>query len=135
MPTLGGAVTGFFEWVKLPEGMDRAYVSPRARMRSIVPDGPLHQRERPDLVGCKPPWPLLSERADVLVFQTEPLAAELEVTGVIEVKLFVSSSAPDTDVTAKLLDVHPPHGGVAGRVSHAALRFDPAPALPRRLRP
>ena len=108
VPTLGGAVTGFFEWVKLPEGMDRAYVSPRARMRSIVPDGPLHQRERPDLVGCKPPWPLLSERADVLVFQTEPLAAELEVTGVIEVKLFVSSSAPDTDVTAKLLDVHPP---------------------------
>ena len=43
----------------------------------------------------------------MVVFQTEPLAEDVEVTGEIEVKLWISSSAPDTDFTAKLLDVHP----------------------------
>ena len=108
VPTLGGAVAGFFEWIELPPGMDRAYLTPRARMHSVVPDGPLHQRERPDLPGCRPPYPLMSERADVLVFQTPPLAEDIEVTGPIEVRLHVSSSAPDSDITAKLLDIHPP---------------------------
>ena len=108
VPTLGGAVTGFFEWVEVPEGMDRAYLTPRARMHSVVTDGPMHQRERPGLFGCEPPFPLLSERADVLVFQSEPLEHDVEVTGSAEARLFVSSSAPDTDVTAKLVDVHPP---------------------------
>lgn len=50
----------------------------------------------------------LSSRRDVLVFQTEPLEADLEVTGENEVRLFASSSAIDTDFTAKLLDVYPP---------------------------
>lgn len=46
-------------------------------------------------------WPLpipLSARNDILVFQTEPLANDLEVTGEIAVKLWVSSSAIDTDL-------------------------------------
>jgi putative CocE/NonD family hydrolase len=51
----------------------------------------------------------LSERRDVLVFQTPPLAEDLEVTGPLEVTLHVSSSAPDTDFTAKLIDVYPPN--------------------------
>jgi putative CocE/NonD family hydrolase len=50
----------------------------------------------------------LSARRDVLVFQTPPLERDLEVTGPIDVKLWASSSAPDTDFTAKLIDVHPP---------------------------
>jgi uncharacterized protein len=41
------------------------------------------------------------------VFQTEPLAEDVEVTGEISVKLWISSSAVDTDFTAKLLDVYP----------------------------
>jgi putative CocE/NonD family hydrolase len=56
-------------------------------------------------------WPKpipLSARRDVLVFQTEPLAEDLEVTGEIEVRLWASSSALDTDFTAKLLDIYPP---------------------------
>jgi len=60
------------------------------------------------LVGAGPPYPLLADRPDVLVFQTEPLEADAEVTGAIEVVLWVSSSAVDTDFTAKLLDVYPP---------------------------
>lgn len=49
----------------------------------------------------------LSARRDVLVFQTEPLEKDTEVTGEIEVKLWISSSAKDTDFTAKLVDVYP----------------------------
>ena len=47
------------------------------------------------------------ERPDVLVFQTEPLAEPVEVTGSIAVQLWISSTAVDTDFTAKLVDVHP----------------------------
>lgn len=46
-------------------------------------------------------------RQDVLVYTTEPLANDLEVTGPVEVKLFAASSAVDTDFTATLTDVHP----------------------------
>jgi putative CocE/NonD family hydrolase len=55
------------------------------------------------------PHPIpLSARRDVIVFQTSPLAEDTEITGEIEVKLWASSSAQDTDFTAKLLDVYPP---------------------------
>lgn len=46
-------------------------------------------------------------RNDVLVYTTPPLEADLEVTGPLKVKLFASSSATDTDFTAKLVDVWP----------------------------
>ena len=45
----------------------------------------------------------------MLVYQTEPLAEPVEVTGRAEVRLWVSSSAVDTDFTAKLVDVYPPN--------------------------
>ncbi len=48
-------------------------------------------------------------RRDNLVFVTEPLERPLEITGPITVKLWASSSAPDTDFTARLIDVYP-HG-------------------------
>ena len=46
-------------------------------------------------------------RADVLVYTSEPLSENLEVTGTVEVILYVSSDARDTDFTAKLIDVFP----------------------------
>jgi putative CocE/NonD family hydrolase len=46
-------------------------------------------------------------RDDVLVFTSPPMTEPLEVTGYIELVLWVSSSAPDTDFTAKLIDVAP----------------------------
>ena len=55
-----------------------------------------------------------SARRDVLVFQTEPLPSDVEVTGEIEVKLWASSSALDTDFTAKLLDIYPPNRDFPG---------------------
>jgi uncharacterized protein len=49
-----------------------------------------------------------ASRADVLVFQTPPLEHDLEVTGPITVRLWITSDAPDTDFTAKLIDVYAP---------------------------
>jgi putative CocE/NonD family hydrolase len=46
-------------------------------------------------------------RPDVLVYSTEPLKEGIELSGAIEVILFVSSSAKDTDFTVKLIDVYP----------------------------
>jgi uncharacterized protein len=51
----------------------------------------------------------LSTRKDILVFQTKPLQADVEVTGPLIVKLWASSDSPDTDFTAKLVDVYPPN--------------------------
>ncbi|HLZ72201.1 MAG TPA: CocE/NonD family hydrolase [Dehalococcoidia bacterium] len=45
-------------------------------------------------------------RPDVLVYSTPPLAQDIEVTGPVEVVLYASTTAPDTDWTAKLVDVH-----------------------------
>ncbi|MGH2461027.1 MAG: CocE/NonD family hydrolase [Chloroflexota bacterium] len=109
VPTIGGAVTGFYELVPIGEGMNPAYVVPRARMRSIVLDGGAHQKEEPGIIGARPPYPALAVRPDVLAFQTLPLADAIEVTGSVVVNLWISSSAVDTDVTAKLLDVYPPN--------------------------
>jgi hypothetical protein len=49
----------------------------------------------------------VEKRADVLVYTSEPLKNDLEVTGPIEAKLWASSSAVDTDFTTKLVDVYP----------------------------
>jgi putative CocE/NonD family hydrolase len=50
---------------------------------------------------------MVEHRSDVLVYSTEPLAEDVEVTGPIKLTLYASSSAPDTDFTAKLVDVGP----------------------------
>ena len=47
----------------------------------------------------------IEARADVLVFSTPPLDEDLEVVGSIEFRLWVASSAPDTDFYCRLLDV------------------------------
>jgi len=49
----------------------------------------------------------MEERPDILVYSSEPLKQALEVSGPIDVTLYVSSDAKDTDVTVKLLDIYP----------------------------
>jgi uncharacterized protein len=46
-------------------------------------------------------------RPDILVYSTAPLKEGIEVSGPIEVTLYVSSDVKDTDMTVKLVDVHP----------------------------
>ena len=89
--------------------------------------GPFDQRGHPQLLPyCKDDLPL-SLRSDVLVFETEPLDHDLEVVGDLSVVVFVASSAPDTDFTAKLVDVYPPTtalpNGYAMNVQDAIVRM------------
>jgi putative CocE/NonD family hydrolase len=49
----------------------------------------------------------MEERPDILVYSSEPLKEGVEVSGPIEVTLYVSSDVKDTDVTVKLIDVAP----------------------------
>jgi uncharacterized protein len=60
----------------------------------VYPWGPMDQRP-------------VEMRHDVLVYTTPPLRENIEVTGRIRTFLYVSTTAPDTDFTAKLVDVFP----------------------------
>jgi len=48
----------------------------------------------------------IEEREDVLVYTSAPFDEPFEITGPVSVKVWMSTSAPDTDVTAKLVDVY-----------------------------
>lgn len=47
----------------------------------------------------------MEERPDILVYSTDVLAEGVELSGPIDVTLYVSSDAKDTDFTVKLIDV------------------------------
>lgn len=71
-------------------------------------------------IGGPDDYSAVEERDDVLVYSSQPLTADLEVTGPIRLQLYGSSSAVDTDFTAKLLDVHP--GGFSQRLCDGMVR-------------
>jgi putative CocE/NonD family hydrolase len=73
----------------------------------ILLAGGYDQRGGENVWNAREPIPL-SARNDVLVFRSEPLEENFEVTGEIVVKLWIASTAVDTDFTAKLVDVYPP---------------------------
>lgn len=75
---------------------------------TLMFQGAADQRCSMDFWLCSDSRPL-SARNDVLVFQTPPLASDIEVTGRLIVKLWAASNALDTDFTAKLIDVYPPN--------------------------
>ncbi len=74
----------------------------------VFPAGPMDQRS-------------VEKRGDVLVYTGEVLKKEMEVTGPIRVQLYASTSTPDTDFTAKLVDVYP--DGTALSVTDGILRL------------
>ena len=49
----------------------------------------------------------IEERSDVLVYASAPLTEAIEVTGEVRLTLWAATSAPDTDFTAKLVDIAP----------------------------
>ena len=73
----------------------------------LTPLGPLDQR-------------VTQQRQDLLVYTTEPLAADTEVTGAAEVRLFFSTDVVDTDLFATLSDVRP--DGHAIQITEGAIR-------------
>ena len=62
----------------------------------------------------------IENRSDVLVYTTDPLSNDLEVTGPVVLRLYASSSAKDTDFTGKLVDVSP--DGYARNITDGILR-------------
>jgi putative CocE/NonD family hydrolase len=110
VPTIGGLHCSIGELPAEGAGMEQAwarFLSPVLRLRDLLTPGPADQVESPAIFGSEEPYPRLSERPDVLVFQTDPLTEPIEVTGPMTVQLWISSSALDTDFTAKVVDVHP----------------------------
>ncbi len=76
--------------------------------QGLITSGGYDQRSRDTTHAADNRLPL-SERRDVVVFRSGPLDGDLEVTGTVEVKLWVGSTVPDTDFTAKLIDEVPPN--------------------------
>ena len=70
-------------------------------------------------------------RPDVLVYTSDTLTQDTEVTGPLVVKLWAASDAPDTDFVARLVDVHPDGfaQNLADGVVRARYRDGDTPAL------
>jgi putative CocE/NonD family hydrolase len=112
VPSIGGLLCQIGE---LPadggsdqEAMWTRFLNPVLRLRNVLTPGPAHQRETPEVFGAREPYPLLCDRPDVLAFRSAPLAEPVELTGAVTVRLWIASSAVDTDFTAKLVDEYPP---------------------------
>jgi putative CocE/NonD family hydrolase len=74
-------------------------------------------------------------RNDVLVYSTPPLDRDVEVTGPVELILHAATDRPDTDWTAKLVDVDEAgrainlcHGIVRARFRNSPARAEPLEA-------
>jgi putative CocE/NonD family hydrolase len=106
VPTVGGAITS---GAPLMEG------------------GAFDQRERAGVLDPHASGRSLTERPDVVCFRTGPLAADLTVVGPVRARLWVSTDAPDTDFTVKLVDEHPPSAdwpdGFAMNITDGILRL------------
>ncbi len=72
---------------------------------------------------------------DVLVYSTKPFSKDSEMTGPVKVQLYASSSAVDTDFTAKLVDVDP--SGFARNLTEGIVRarYRDSQAKPEQLVP
>lgn len=114
VPTIGGT-SYFFKGIDADSGLLDTY----------IPYGPHDQKESTEYFHCKSHLPL-SSRQDVLVFQSLPLTEDIEVTGPLKIKLWASSSAIDTDFTAKLIVEYPPNedyvDGYAMNISDGIIR-------------
>jgi putative CocE/NonD family hydrolase len=72
-------------------------------------------------IGGPDDYYAIESRGDVLVFTSDPLPEPLEIIGPVKVIVHVSTSAADTDITARLLDVHP--GSFAQRLCDGMVRL------------
>ncbi len=130
-------------WPPAGSGEQNMYLHSRGAANSRFGDGTLSsllpEQEVPDCFISDPRNPVpttgghgicvpcgshdqseLERRTDVLVYTSEPLASPLEIAGRVRVFLFASSTAPDTDFTAKLVDVYP--DGRAFNIANGILR-------------
>jgi putative CocE/NonD family hydrolase len=74
----------------------------------VLPKGPRNQNP-------------IESRDDVLVFTTAALEAPVEVTGRVRARIWIASSAVDTDLSVRLCDVYP--GGESYLMAEGMLRL------------
>lgn len=85
----------------LPEEPSDAYTYDPARPVPFITEPESAQIGGPD------DYSAIEQRGDVLCYTSEPVTEPTEITGPVRLVLFASSTAVDTDFTAKLVDVHP----------------------------
>jgi len=122
------------EWPLARTRFTSFYLRSRGRANSVHGDGELRNRAAPNsppdhflydpqhpvptnggAICCDPrvlpPGPLnqtsIEERKDLLVYTSAILKQQIEVTGPVAATLYIATSANDTDVTVKLVDVYP----------------------------
>jgi uncharacterized protein len=117
----GGAANSLY-------GDGRLALSPPADEQP--PDAWVHDPDRPvpfltetssTQIGGPDDYHAVDSRGDVLVYDTDPLTEPLEVIGPVQLVAHVATSAADTDVMAKLIDVHP--NGFAQRLCDGMVRL------------
>ncbi|HEY2278911.1 MAG TPA: CocE/NonD family hydrolase [Streptosporangiaceae bacterium] len=95
-----------------------------------APDEWLHDPDRPvpfitgegsGQIGGPDDYLGVESRGDVLVYSTEPLAGPVELIGPVTLVAHVATTAADTDIMAKLVDVHP--SGFAQRLCDGMVRL------------
>ncbi|WP_037834556.1 CocE/NonD family hydrolase, partial [Streptomyces sp. NRRL S-481] len=76
-----------------------------------VMTGGAYDQNAPDarVYGAREPYLPLDSRPDVISLTTPPLERDVVLAGPVSARLHISTSAPDTDFTVKLIDVHPPN--------------------------
>jgi len=75
------------------------------------------------------------ERPDVLVYTTDPLRSDVEVTGIPEVNLVFSTDVTDTDFFVTLSDVYPDGKSIAITEGQVRARFRDSQEKPTLLTP
>jgi len=95
VPTVGGN----FREYSLPDFWARVEWMPEGAARD--------QRANASKPHCRGSDLPLAQRDDVIVFQTAPLDEDTTISGELLANIWVSSSAPDTDFSVKLIDVYP----------------------------
>ncbi|MGA5449085.1 CocE/NonD family hydrolase [Streptomyces umbrinus] len=76
-----------------------------------VMTGGAYDQNAPDarVYGAREPYLPLDSRPDVISLTTPPLQRDVVLAGPVSARLHISTTAPDTDFTIKLIDVHPPN--------------------------
>ncbi|MFI6695307.1 CocE/NonD family hydrolase [Streptomyces sp. NPDC050433] len=76
-----------------------------------VMTGGAFDQNAPDarVYGAREPYLPLDSRPDVISLTTPPLQRDVVLAGPVSARLHISTTAPDTDFTIKLIDVHPPN--------------------------
>ena len=77
----------------------------------------------------------IEQRPDVLVYTSDVLPNGMELTGPMRASVFLSSDAPDTDVTVKLLDVLPDGRSMNMQEGITRVRYRDGFSQPKKMAP